>query len=193
MYISAELFSFFGACNETLERLHKRIGNQTMTLQQFLKKAHIQSDDYGDLIWYAKKCGASEKDIIGLGVRAAALTLGEFESVLPNDKRPRQALEIAGSFCRQEVIETSLSVMRSVGASRAGRIAWEMKEYGASAAAISTARLAWATWVMGKKPEAAEEMVLKVITYVSACSYSNERRVKRFFSELFEKVDNEWI
>ena len=191
MYISIESLSYLGASNDTLSRVRKLIGNQRISLSSFLKRVKLQGFDYAYLIWFARQHGATNQDILELGISASKLILNDFEIEFPDDTRPRKALEIAVACNKKKHSDSSLAVVRSVAASRASKEAWSQKRYEASASAISIARIAWATWMLEQKPETAEQIILKVISYVSESSYLNEFKIKGLLFRLITKLNSD--
>ena len=119
-----------GACTESYKKMAKALGGITkygkhtpIPLDKVLEVCGLQ-----DTIW-AMRCTIepSENILIELACRCAEHTLTNFESLYPDDKRPRKAIE-AARVCITDKSEAARSAARSASSvAKPAECKWQNK------------------------------------------------------------------
>ena len=151
--INKDIIKALNPCNDRFNNYLKHYSDFSNTLQDFLSLDNIT---YSDKVWVITKLFTKEQNV-AWSIKCAESVLSNFESVYPNDKRPRQALKAAQAYLNNPCEETQSAAESA--AESAARSAWSAAWAAAWSAAESAARSARSAARSARSAESAESAV----------------------------------
>ncbi|XNJ88745.1 putative immunity protein [Vibrio cyclitrophicus] len=192
MNISVELLIANGAEKKGIQRLNQIIGQQELSVTEFVNKAHLKPYDYEYLIPYVLRNGVKIKDIVRFAINCAILVLPIFERYRPFDQRPREAIQAAKTYLnqtndKQRDVTASLAIYRATLAIRASNTAFDEKRFEESAAAVVAAKTAIFIWSSKQQFSINMHTLFGVIEATSIVNSLADECMKELFLRVLDK------